>query len=1082
MTENSLSGARESNAGDEFHILWAARQAVKLLNSRTGLKAVFVEKVAPADEDATEDDVFLGVDLSEYYGGTDFDTAATVIASQLKFSTRHPKKEWTASRLCAKKSKDAAPVIKRLADAVKGFSEKHGREKTLNKLRIRLVSNQPISVALAAALKSAKQILDAAGEITEMPANVLLKQLTGTGLKEIEKLYRAANLKSAAFTDFLRVLDFTKLGEESNAFQRIRLMQELSVSINYDPQANLKSLCDLIRYEARPEAEHSVGLTERDVLAAMGVGNRDALFPAPSRLQMPDDPIETKEPANLARVLLDSESKRVLAHGNAGVGKTTTILGLSKHLPEGSVVVVYDCYGGGDYLIAGDERHTPRRAFLQLTNELAATCGTPLLIKPSPDVADTVREFRRSLAAAEEAVAATDKAVLVVVVDAADNAVVAAQGTNDCFVFPLWNFPLPESCRLLVTSRSHRRASLNPPADVNEYELRGFDEDASAEHLRRYFAAATGEECRRFHIETAGNPRLQYYNLEKAQATDSIVSVGDFLLNAYRTPDEIFADLVEAAVAHAPEPEKARNFLSLMVTLKPPVPLAVFAAVCEIKPEEAENFCRALMPGIVLEENEFVFRDEDFETYVRRQVSDEQMLTAHSLLAEKFLALAPENDYAAREVAAHLFFSNKYAELINLVLGGSEPLAIKDEVVRLRISRERIGYALGAARHEARTGDIIKLLVIAAETARSNEAVLTLIRENPDLAAAYADPEEIGRFFLAEENQPWLGAAHLRTAVFFARKPELKEEALEHLRAAEAWFRRKRVLPDYESDHWETTELDIACGAEAVFWTLGAEAAKNWLKRWRPPEAIIKSLEILAASLVKQDCRDALEDFLRAQKIPVVARAVIVSAMYSGNVQISDEAAEKVFRHLSRFIRRKNYRNHLGDWAINVCELFAAREFDKAQTVALIDALCPSIPKSTPDGYGDMMRYDAPVRARCLKSALNGEDLTFEEILPEKLRPKEQKPAVAAAATATPPHYDSDSDSDRRKWREYLGKLLPVYKLRARTIIEKSCKIEDISAELRRSLKEQNTRSGDWRGSLNPALHGLDEHRLRRAS
>ena len=69
--------ARESNAGDDFHLLWAARRAVRLLDPAGGLKRVLVEKVSPRDEPplASSPDYFLGVDLSEYYDGEDFQNA-----------------------------------------------------------------------------------------------------------------------------------------------------------------------------------------------------------------------------------------------------------------------------------------------------------------------------------------------------------------------------------------------------------------------------------------------------------------------------------------------------------------------------------------------------------------------------------------------------------------------------------------------------------------------------------------------------------------------------------------------------------------------------------------------------------------------------------------------------------------------------------------------------------------------------------------------------------------------------------------------------------------------------------------------
>jgi len=92
-------------------------------------------------------------------------------------------------------------------------------------------------------------------------------------------------------------------------------------------------------------------------------------------------------------------------------------------LPSGSVVIVYDCFGGGSYLVAGDERHTHKRALLQLTNELAVNCGT-FLIQSAHEKPDLYRNFSKSLKMASKIVAAQD-GLLVIVIDAADNAIAA---------------------------------------------------------------------------------------------------------------------------------------------------------------------------------------------------------------------------------------------------------------------------------------------------------------------------------------------------------------------------------------------------------------------------------------------------------------------------------------------------------------------------------------------------------------------------------------------------------------------------------------------------------------------------------
>ena len=497
------AGARESNAGDDFHILWAMRRAVRLLDPSSNLRRVLVEKVSPQDElrQRADKDLFLGVDLSEYYGGEDFQSATRVVATQLKYSTRQPSRRWTASRLCASDTNKSASVIKRLADVFKGYLAGPGRVDVLAKLTIRLVSNQLLDDKLRVALESSQSIL----------------QIHGVNL--IAGLQSKAGLRSAEFTDFLRVLDLSGCGEEARSFQRLRLIQELAPSVSASPVAALRNLRDLIEREARPEGKTSRGLTEADIVAALNVSHKDDLFPARSHLKLPENFIKTSDAQKLAGTVVNATDRRVLAHGDAGVGKTTTVQSLITYLPTGSVVVIYDCYGGGNYLVMGDQRHTNNRAFMQLTNELALQCGTPFLIKPAREKYDLQRDFRRALDAADKIISAQG-GILAIVVDAADNAIIAAAAAreDDCFVPALWTIPLPERTRLLMTSRSHRRLSLNPPSDVIKYELKGFDDHASAEHLRLVFPEADATSCEVFHQRTSGNPRVQYYLLDRAKS------------------------------------------------------------------------------------------------------------------------------------------------------------------------------------------------------------------------------------------------------------------------------------------------------------------------------------------------------------------------------------------------------------------------------------------------------------------------------------------------------------------------------------------------------------------------------------
>ena len=59
----SQADVRPSRDGDQFHYTWAARQALRLLDSTTGLTALYVEAVDPS-EHRTRDEPGPGNDVS----------------------------------------------------------------------------------------------------------------------------------------------------------------------------------------------------------------------------------------------------------------------------------------------------------------------------------------------------------------------------------------------------------------------------------------------------------------------------------------------------------------------------------------------------------------------------------------------------------------------------------------------------------------------------------------------------------------------------------------------------------------------------------------------------------------------------------------------------------------------------------------------------------------------------------------------------------------------------------------------------------------------------------------------------------
>lgn len=118
MVRADYRGARGSNVGDDYHELWAVRQALRLLDEDSGLAAITLEGLSPADEQGSSAEAWDGVDCALYYGAAESFTARRVELVQLMYSAADPDTAWTVARLTAatNKKKDNS-VIGRLARA-----------------------------------------------------------------------------------------------------------------------------------------------------------------------------------------------------------------------------------------------------------------------------------------------------------------------------------------------------------------------------------------------------------------------------------------------------------------------------------------------------------------------------------------------------------------------------------------------------------------------------------------------------------------------------------------------------------------------------------------------------------------------------------------------------------------------------------------------------------------------------------------------------------------------------------------------------------------------------------------------------
>lgn len=1026
-------GAVESNAGDDYHVLWACRKALRLLDIRNDLAMVRVEGVSLSDEIAVADpDSFLGVDLTEYYGSESFESASSVVVAQLKYSQRHPDRPWTAARLCEPvRGEKTRCVIARLAQAFQGFCENTEHNLVPERLTVKLVSNRPADTALVKAIDAAQAWL---ANQPVVQAAKLLKALEQPHGEIIGKLRDACSLQSAAFCSFLRCLDFSDCNSDGRLWQRLRLIQEIGIIAPASPIEHVRDLYERVASEALPKVG-ILGLRKADILAVLGCPNETSLFPAPSRFEKPSLVIATPDADRVVQSLKAAPARSLLAHGAGGVGKTTTVLSLPKGWDRARWVF-YDCFGGGTYKDSpGDERHSPKRALLQLCNELAITCGTPFLVRPPIEIHDLWREFRNRLNGAASILQAQGES-LVIVIDAADNATLAAVSPEESFVQDLWKIPKPDNVYLLMTARSGGRAqSLGAPSDVSTLELTGFDEGTTTQYLRHYYPSSTDAEAKNFHINSHGNPRVQTYAVGDKQSNLETV-----LKNAHRKLEDIFQDYVTAGLTLKFKSASASELIDELSCFPRPLRLATLVEVLGITSLEVHDLCNALSPGLSKETDGWGFRDEDFDTFLHnRIVQDSTEKSAHHRLANKMAAL-PASPFAALHYADHLFAAGNDDTVVQLALKGEQAIACQlDEVGRTQLIRRRISLGVRSAVRSKQFESLVELCVQAADAARSDFAILKLIEQHADLAALYADPNVISDHYLNRNNKHWFGGAQLKCAALFSRYENHQARAKDHWEMAEAWLRRWIAKPDDERQRWSVKTSEIAAGTEAAFRLFGPEYAYKWLKRWRPFENVVEASGILARAIAGEVPPNIQGELYNKLKIHPLIAMVLLTAFSKKRYPPEKSLVESVVRaseaycHLKQkqkqnSITRKTTTNFRAanefEIALDFAEILPRHHIEPQKIALILKQLCKVEASFAPHDAYHAHQFSSHLRVLALVCELDQTEISDDDLRGQLLKHRN-----------TPKKDDQKEDT-----RRFDAMILPryrIYRLRAEALTSK---------------------------------------------
>jgi hypothetical protein len=819
MRLTDFRGARGSNTGDDFHELWATRHAIRLLSNDEDLQALAVEGLAARDEAAAPDDTWDGVDCTLYFGGSDA-TAERVVLEQLKYSAASPDSAWTVARLTGGARRDRS-VIARLAKAWKGLKELRPSQPVPN---VVLISNQPVD----------PEIISAFVRAALAPTAMRKAKPKETSAGEVKLAY-ASGLDAAEFQEFSAAIKF-----EGGAGSRFALEEQVLQAIadwtDLDVQRVVTGLRDFVRHRMRPEFAGEL-ITRASVMLHLGVSDGAALFPCPSEITQAEAPVSRAAVRNAINRLCSGVQYMCL-HGMGGVGKTTALQEIEAGLPTGSVVIKYDCYGGGRYLDPSALRHRSADAFLQLTNELSARLKLPLLLSRHHG-SDYPKLFANRLRHAAKAVAVQHPgALLVIAIDAADNAITAAHSRVPAeapFVHDFVRLTgIPDNVRFVVTARSGRLPQLLLPTSYEMVPVEPFSLTETAENVSRVWSAPESW-IDDFHHLTNGVPRVQTYAFEVDNAHPSTAL--DRLRPAGKSLDEVFRQQFQAALSKGGNPAELARLCAGLIALPRPVPLPDLAGVLGNTVAQLSDVCADLAPGIRVHQGAVSFADEDFEEFVRKEGID-QLEDIQQGAASWLLDRAAHNQYAALNVAGALVSAHRGAELLDLVEREPAPAAVLDPVLRREAELQRLRLAITVCRQAHDISRALRFVLIGAEGIKTETALRQMLVDNPDMAASYAE-ETAGRLILSdpehvEDHGPFL---FHKLSVDADRGDAFSVREGRRLLTAWMQARKHRYLSAERSQYrsaWEISISDISSLVEATLKLDGPAAALEALGSWTP--------------------------------------------------------------------------------------------------------------------------------------------------------------------------------------------------------------------------------------------------------
>jgi energy-coupling factor transporter ATP-binding protein EcfA2 len=807
--KKSVSGAPASNAGDEFHELWALREALRLLDPSTSLKGVELEGVSAENPSDSEGPHWEGVDCALYYGHPTIESAGKIEIVQLKYSVAEPQKNWTLSRICNSSARSGNnSVARRLADAFKQVKKIRGTDGIESYLAIKLVSNQPIQSELQELKKSIAEGADLN--------------------KSAEKLLKATGLSKDDLVLFAHCLHLIG-GERARRSLKEEVIRKISSYTDESAKHLLAELRGEIVRLMLPERLREVIYKER-VLAWFNLGDSKALFPCEAQIEHKKNPIQREIAQTLSKAV--QENNLVCLHGGGGCGKTTLLTDLISHLPDGSHLILYDCYGAGRYGDSSAPRHRAREAFTQLANEVSVKSGAPWFFAIDEEQNYAAALKKRLVFAAQALQAENPDALFVIAVDAADNAIYASNSAvppAPCFVTDFIKLQeLPPNVRLIVSSRTSKKDDILFPRGTPEVECPLFSIEETTRFVRTVWADAPDRWIEQFHHLSQRIPRVQSIAIESGGKPDDALS---YLRPDGKSLEDIFKQRFEQAITRSGTEGDIGNICAALSILPTPAPIEHIARASGTTDYVVQELCQDLSPNVRFHDSGVEFANEDFENFVREE-GENYTTEALGRAAENLAQTRLIDKYSAIHLFSILSAAGRGSELFEYLEERDGLKALTDPIQKRQVELQRMRAILAYCGLHGKLSEAVKTILIAAEATKIGNEIEKLLAEEPDLSVEFAEENARRTILRRSDYRPAHGPILMHLAAMLALQPNKMPLAREYRRQAYAWIKQYSNTQNANQSKWNQPERDIASYGDSIFIDYGPKGALTFIRNW----------------------------------------------------------------------------------------------------------------------------------------------------------------------------------------------------------------------------------------------------------